>query len=228
MDRPPQSEAGGGDQGRAGAQDRRADARGAAGDRGVEPPLSGERRSFHDRDGSLSDRHGGAGDHADHLHPCRQSAHHAALCRAPRLLDLRRALPQARPKPHQRHGGAHRADRDHRRSHGGFHRAHSGRGRAAIAFDLRDEGRHRHAAAPLRRGVEVDRPRRRAHLAGQREHAFARAPAHLSHPGDERAERGQAVEGAHPHRGPRRRVACRSRQLSCRTRSCSCSTRRSA
>ena len=90
-------------------------------------------------------------DHADHLHPRRQQAHHAPLRRAARLLDLRRALPQAGPKPHQRHGGADRADRDHRRSHGGFHRAHPGRGRHAVAFDLRDEGRHRLAAAPLRR-----------------------------------------------------------------------------
>ncbi len=92
LDRSPQSHARRKRQDRAGAEARRAHSRGAAGDRGVEPALSGGRRAFHDGDDPVSGRHGRAHDDAGHLHPMAAAAHHRALCRAPRILDLRRAL----------------------------------------------------------------------------------------------------------------------------------------
>ena len=53
---------------------RGSDARGNAGDRGLEPALCRERRAVHDRDLDVPVRHGGAEDHADHLHPGRATA----------------------------------------------------------------------------------------------------------------------------------------------------------
>ena len=47
----------------------RADARGDAGDRGLQPALCRERRALHDRDADVPVRHRDAQDHAGHLHP---------------------------------------------------------------------------------------------------------------------------------------------------------------
>ena len=71
-----------GQAGRARARHRGADARGDAGDRGLEPALCRERRALHDRDADVPVGHRDAQDHAGHLHPRRPQARHRALRRA--------------------------------------------------------------------------------------------------------------------------------------------------
>ena len=60
-------------------RDRRADPRGDAGDRGLEPALRRASRPLHDRDADVQFRHRDAEDHRGDLHPLRPSPRHGAL-----------------------------------------------------------------------------------------------------------------------------------------------------
>ena len=137
LDRSGHADPAGRQAGRGAARHRGADARGDAGDRGLQPALCRERRALHDRDADVPVRHRDAEDHAGHLHSVRPSAGHRALRRsAPvrhRRAQIGARVPAQGVGRDGADGSARRGDRPLRR-HSGAHRR---RGRPGLAFDLR-------------------------------------------------------------------------------------------
>ena len=172
--------------GRSAARHRGADARGDAGDRGLQPALCRERRALHDRDADVPVRHRDAEDHAGHLHPLRAIACCTVRYDEPRPFaivehKLARACPPKVSGETRADGSARRGDRPRRRHPG----AHRRRGRPDLAFDLR-AGRGGRAAV-LQRRAQGARPQGRSHLQGAREPGLDRPPAVCSSPTRPRA-----------------------------------------
>ena len=147
VDRSDHADRAGRQAGRAAARHRGADARGNAGDRGLQPALCRERRALHDRDADVPVGHRDAEDHGGHLHSVRPSAGHRALRRTAAVRHRRaqagaRLLAQGVGR-NGADGPARRGDRPLRR-HSGAHRR---RGRPGLAFDLR-AGRPRPGRRP--------------------------------------------------------------------------------
>ena len=138
-----------GQAGRAPARHRGADARGDAGDRGLEPALRRASRPLHDRDADVQFRHRDAEDHRGDLHPGRPPARHRALRRAAPVHDRRQQagpqLPDGRHRRNRADGSARRGDRPRSRSA----RAHRHRGRPGVARHFRSGGRRRRPVAVL-------------------------------------------------------------------------------
>ena len=131
------------------ARHRGADARGNAGDRGLEPALCRERRALHDRDADVPVGHRDAENHAGHLHPGRPPAGYRALRRAQAVrassaTSLRATCPPTRLRRVRPDGSARRGDRPRRR-HSGAHRRRD-RPRLARHFRARGAATERHHA----------------------------------------------------------------------------------
>ena len=132
--------------GRAPARRRGADARGDAGDRGLQPALRRASRALHDRDADVQFRHRDAEDHGGHLHPLRPPPGHRALRRAAPVHDRRQQARAQLPGQRQRRSRAARSARRRDRPRRRYSGAHRHGGRPGVARHLRARERLRRPA----------------------------------------------------------------------------------
>ncbi len=193
VDRPGHAHRAGGQGRRPPARHRAADARGDAGDRGLQPALCRERRALHDRDADVPLRQPDAEVDAGHLHPHRPPARHRALRRAAPLRHRRAQAGAHLPAADHRRDRADGPARRHHRPRRRHPRAHRRRDRPDLAHHLR-AGRGRRPAV-LQRRAQGARPQGRPDLEGAREPGLGRPAAVVPR---QRVRRPEVAEGDAP------------------------------